>query len=203
MSELCLVQRAGHTSSCRWMTDGLPCSFWLTIAGFPSSLFPFSGPTFSLWRQTQILHYRRASIVVSTWGICTCCTRQSGLYAFLDLYWCSLQWRAAPWASPCRRGAVDHRETSQTNRTATGWGRASPSPRRKQCVQFHMKPRTKSRLLPPVLDASAPMGISKVVVAVLLLCYYVSLYNSLDHVFLSRWLIPGRWEMRVCTTHLS
>lgn len=126
-------------------------------------------------------------------------TRQAVLRAcVLDLWCCSLLLTAAPWASPCRLGAADHRGRSQTSQIATGWGRASRSPRRKRCVQFRMKPQTESHLLPPILDVSAPMRIKHNHL------YYFScvlLWSS--SISLSWLLVPGRWEMRVCTTHPS
>lgn len=140
------------------MNDGLPCSFWQTSAGFPSSQFLFWGPTSSLWRMIELLRNH-----MQTWGVwfmtilLTCkILRTLTVCMYLCCY--SLQWTAAPWVFLCRLGGVDHKGRSRANRTVTGWGRASGSQTHKRCGQSHMRPQTGSRRPPPKWGVSIPMN---------------------------------------------
>lgn len=75
----------------------------------------------------------------------------------LYLYCYSLQKRAAPWAFLCHLGGADHKGRSQAIQTVIGWGQVSGSQRHKQYGLSRMKPRTGSRQLPPIWDASVPV----------------------------------------------
>ena len=118
--------------------------------GWPSF---FTVPVF----KSNILPLKANKCIESILGVmgCICVCYDLCVY---DLYLCcySLQWRAAPWAFLCRLGGADHTRKSRAIQTVTGWGRVSPSLRRKQCGLSHMTPQTGSHRLPPGWGASVP-----------------------------------------------